>query len=100
MRHLILDIMAEKNLTLSFWGDSVQHQVFDGFICEISRRNYTILNSEMNSISKLGDSSGLMSITTVTVASPNWQQQENQNLTIKFFAQNTPKTKPKPLLEG
>jgi hypothetical protein len=91
----ILDILVEKNLTLSFWGDSMQQQVFDGFLCEISRRNYTIVNKEVRRMPEPTGLFKLQSITTVTVASPNWQQQENQHATIKFFFQYRPKDKVK-----
>jgi hypothetical protein len=84
----ILDIMAEKNLTLSFWGDSMQHQVFDGFICELSRRNYAILNSEHRKNTNGDWTTRMNRISTLTVASPNWYQ---QNVTIKFFSQYQPK---------
>jgi hypothetical protein len=88
----ILDILAEKNLTLSFWGDSIHHQVFDGFICELSRRNYTIVNKEIWKHPP-GGMFILASIVTVTVTSPNWQQQlqENKHATIKFFFQYKPR---------
>ena len=104
----ILDIIVEKNLTLSFWGDSMHQQVFDGFVCEMYRRNYTIISTTTQ---KLPNSTmqKIREITTVTVASPNWRQhQENRHATIKFFAQYRPKSKVEeiyhesivPLLEG
>jgi hypothetical protein len=104
----ILDIIIEKNLTLSFWGDSVHHQVFDGFVCEMYRRNYTIISTKKQ---RMPNSTmfTIREITTVTVASPSGRQhQENWHATIKFFAQYRPKFKVEeiyresivPLLEG
>jgi hypothetical protein len=39
---LILNQLYQHQWTLSFWGDSVQRQVFLGFLCEASRRHYRI----------------------------------------------------------
>jgi hypothetical protein len=83
-RHAIVSLL----LLLLGW---VQHQVFDGFLCELSRRNYTILNSEIQLHPDRKNDYAMKSITTLKVASPNWQQQENQNVTIKLFFQYRPK---------
>lgn len=87
----ILDIIIEKNLTLSFWGDSVHHQAFDGFVCEMYRRNYTIISTKTQEMPN-PTMETIREIITVTVASPSWRQhQENRQATIKFFAQYRPK---------
>jgi hypothetical protein len=40
----ILDLANAKNLKLSFWGDSMQQQAFDGFLCKLGRRNYEVVH--------------------------------------------------------
>jgi hypothetical protein len=97
--------MAAMRLFLFCCCCSVQHQVFDGFICELSRRNYSIVNTETRENPTPSNSMFAMkSITTVTVASPNWQQQENKHATIKFFFQYKPRSVYNdsiiPILEG
>jgi hypothetical protein len=75
----------------------------------MGRRNYTILNTETIWKDPGWENDFVMkSITTVTVASPKWQQQQNQNVTINFFFQYKPRSTVEdiynesiiPLLEG
>jgi hypothetical protein len=42
---LILDLSHQHKLTVSFSGDSMQRQVWDGFLCcEMARRNNSVVN--------------------------------------------------------
>jgi hypothetical protein len=71
----ILDLAYAKNLKLSFWGDSMQQQVFDGFLCELGRRNYEVVHEPVR---EMQDSQGcrglecLKRIQTVHIYSPAW----------------------------
>jgi len=41
----ILDDLHEKNWTLAMVGDSMSHQIFQGLVCELYRRNYAVQES-------------------------------------------------------
>lgn len=36
----MVDIALQHNFTIAFTGDSVQHQVWDAFVCELRKHNY------------------------------------------------------------
>ncbi|CAB9501864.1 expressed unknown protein [Seminavis robusta] len=38
----IVEIVLKHNISLSFLGDSMHHQIFDGFTCELYRRGYQV----------------------------------------------------------
>jgi hypothetical protein len=72
----ILDLAYAKNLKLSFWGDSMQQQVFDGFLCELGRRNYEVIHESLREMQRSQDCRGLeclFRIVTVHVHSPSWE---------------------------
>ena len=85
--------------TLTFWGDSVQKQVFFGFLCELGRRNYH-LNMTNTTNTKIVDNWSLRQIYTVTITSPTWtttttaldgiNNSNHQGVTLKFFFQYKP----------
>jgi hypothetical protein len=81
----ILETLRERNLTLTFSGDSVQNQVVDGFLCELQRRNYTVQTVATENRAK--DCIGydcIISFTTYEIHSPLlWQ--DNDTVTIKWF---------------
>jgi hypothetical protein len=85
----IFDLSRVHNLTtISFWGDSVQNQVFDGFVCETSRRNYTIISDESEPTSCTANEC-IQSIRTVKIrTSAVW----DHYMTLKFFFQYRPST--------
>lgn len=68
----ILDILVSHNWTLTFWRDSMQSQLFDGWLCEMGRRNYTI---EEEDVEKYPNATlwTIRSVTTVRVTSPTWK---------------------------
>ena len=44
----IMDIVTKHNITtITFWGDSIHNQFYHGFICELSRRNYKIVEKSI-----------------------------------------------------
>jgi hypothetical protein len=89
----ILDLSYQHNLTISFWGDSVQRQVWDGFQCELTRRNYRIVNETwQKEMQKLTDCQGMfcmIEIHSLQVTSPNWEY--GRTAKINFFFQYRPK---------
>jgi hypothetical protein len=89
----ILNLSQQHNLTVSFWGDSVQRQVWDGFLCELMRRNYTIVNEtrrkDMAKLTKCTDMFCLKEIHSLQVASPDWDH--GRTAKINFFFQYRPK---------
>lgn len=42
-----LDNNKNNSNTISFWGDSVHSQMFDGLVCEMGRRNITIVSDNL-----------------------------------------------------
>ena len=40
----IIDIALENNYTIAFTGDSIQRQIFGGFICEIARNGFQVID--------------------------------------------------------
>jgi hypothetical protein len=103
----ILDILAGSrkdkvdnnssisNSTISFWGDSVHHQMFDGFVCEMGRRNITILSDE-NVPTGCGALLCIQSIRTVVIryddghttisnGNDNKHEYQPQDVVLKFF---------------
>jgi hypothetical protein len=91
----ILNLSQQQNLTVSFWGDSVQGQVWDGFLCELMRRNYTVVNEtrveqkEMEKLTNCKDMFCLKEIHSLQVVSPDWDY--GRTAKIKFFFQYRPK---------
>jgi hypothetical protein len=64
-------------LKLSFWGDSMQQQVFDGFLCELGRRNYEVIHEPLREMQRSQGCRGLeclFKILTVHVHSPSWRE--------------------------
>lgn len=46
---ILVDTMRSSGLSaITFWGDSVQNQVFHDLVCELNRRDYLLLNDTMN----------------------------------------------------
>jgi hypothetical protein len=85
----ILDISRLNNLTtISFWGDSVQNQVFDGFVCETSRRNYTIISDNKERMP--GPKFSLTEIATIRTVKITTFAASDHNVTLKFFFQYKP----------
>jgi hypothetical protein len=81
----ILNLMVRRNITLAFSGDSMQSQVVDGLLCEMTRRNYTVTQSDSG---KLHEDGGpfkkLSSIRDIYVSSPTWKANETAH--IRFLA--------------
>lgn len=65
----ILQLLDHHNLTtLTFWGDSVHNQVFDGLVCEMSRRNVTtIVSDETEERTECKSTVCIQTIRTVTL---------------------------------
>jgi hypothetical protein len=75
---------------MSFWGDSVHNQVFDGFVCETSRRNYAIVSDKREiQTSCKGLRMCIQSIRTVKIRT-SADEQWDHNVTLKFFFQYKP----------
>jgi hypothetical protein len=55
----ILNLSQQHNLMLPFWGCSVQRQVWDGFPCELARRNFSIVNETRQNMAKLTNCTGM-----------------------------------------
>jgi hypothetical protein len=89
----ILNLSQQHNLTVSFWGDSVQRQVWDGFLCELMRRNYSIVHeTRQRDVAKLTNCMGMFCLTEIhslQVVSPDWDY--GRTARIKFFFQCRPK---------
>jgi len=103
----ILDLLGSRKLrTISFWGDSVHNQVFDGFVCEIGRRNISIISDETISTG-CGSMVCVQSVRTVVVLrdegdqTGNNHQPKNQNqheVVLKFFFSYKPGCKIDPIV--
>lgn len=80
----ILEILRDRNLTLTFSGDSLQNQVVDGFLCELQRRNYAVQIVTTEDRGK--DCKGfdcIISFTIYEIHSPLWHDKDT--VTIKWF---------------
>jgi len=91
----ILDILLARKLrTITFWGDSVQEQVFEGFVCEIGRRNISIVSDETTKFPQCHSMVCIYRIRTVVLlrnkedqtGNNNTHQNQNQRtVVLKFF---------------
>jgi hypothetical protein len=79
----IVEIAQERNLTLTFSGDSIQNQVFDGFLCELQRRNYTVKQVATEKRKDCPGYTCIIAFSTYQTHSPHWQ--DDAVVTIKWF---------------
>jgi hypothetical protein len=90
----ILELAHQKNLTISLWGDSVQFQVWDGLICEMTRRNYEIVSEDRRDMKEETGCAGVMfclrDIYSVRVKSLEWGETAS-GVRLNFFFQYRPK---------
>jgi hypothetical protein len=78
-----MEIAQERNLTLTFSGDSLQNQVFDGFLCELQRRNYMVIHVATEKRRDCVGYTCIMAFSTYRAHSPLWQ--DDSFVTIKWF---------------
>jgi len=86
----ILELAHENKVNISWWGDSLHNQLWDGFRCELTRRNYKIVNETTQLILPLTRCQGMFCLThiyTLFVQAEHWQD----SLAVKFFFQYRPK---------
>ena len=94
----IVTLAWQQNLSLAFWGDSVHHQNVQGFLCELIRRNYTVVETEHRDI-RLSYCTGMNCLKrqmTYQVASPLWNSTTTTtttttNVTLYYFQQYKPR---------
>jgi hypothetical protein len=83
----IVNLAMEHRLNISFWGDSITSQSYDGFICELQRRNYHVMERTVEP-RKLGLVL-VHAVMTTTISSPQWAA--NTTVTVRnFFQWRTP----------
>jgi hypothetical protein len=85
----LVEHLRHTNQSMAFVGDSMSHQIFQGFVCEFYRRRYTVLESTVRLAmprgrhAKGGINHCLHIVRTVQVSSPTWEQ--DTVVTFKFF---------------
>ncbi|CAB9498321.1 expressed unknown protein [Seminavis robusta] len=71
----IVEIVRKHNILISFLGDSMHHQVFDGLSCELHRRGYQVKVEE--TIFKVQHMyHQVQSNKTIHIRSPEWAEDE------------------------
>ncbi|CAB9498319.1 expressed unknown protein [Seminavis robusta] len=71
----IVEIVRKHNILISFLGDSMHHQVFDGLTCELYRRGYQVkveetINTVKDGYRQVGTNK------TIHIRSPEWAEDE------------------------
>lgn len=83
----IIHLAMDHNLNISFWGDSITSQSYEGFLCELYRRDYRVAGSTTleprQKALKL-----LHAVTTTTVTHP--YRTDRATVTIRNFFQWRP----------
>jgi len=90
-----MNLAWHRNLSLAFWGDSVHEQNFQGLICELFRRNFTVIERE-NLDMGLPYCKGINCLRrqrTYIVTSPLWTISKliNSNVLLYYFKQYKPR---------
>jgi GDSL/SGNH-like Acyl-Esterase family found in Pmr5 and Cas1p len=81
----IVEIARRNNLTISFVGDSMQHQVFDGFTCELHRRGYSVtLQDAVYPLTHENFYQQAHRNKTLTIRSPQWSPDHDQPAIIQY----------------
>ena len=82
----ILDILRQHNESLTIMGDSMTMQVFDGFLCEMMRRQYILVQQNETKRSRFDRGWGnIKSNETITIRSPYWPQNEVVHIQMIFI---------------
>ena len=82
----ILDILRQHNESLTIMGDSMTMQVFDGFLCEIMRRQYILVQQNETKQSRFDRGWGnIKSNETITIHSPYWPQNQVVHIQMIFI---------------
>jgi len=87
----IMELAHQHDLNLGFVGDSLQHQVVDGFLCELQRRSYQVRVEPLQHIpppsgQTVHDRHRVKSLLRATVQSPLWSSSSTR-VNITFFGQ-------------
>lgn len=87
----LIEILRTRNETLTIMGDSMKMQAFDGFMCELKRRNYLVDKEEtLRDDKQKGNGWGnVKTNSTVTVRSPSWSKYQAVHIRM-FFIYSVP----------
>jgi hypothetical protein len=81
----IVEIARRNSLTISFVGDSMHHQVFDGFTCELYRRGYSVtLQNAEYPLTHENYFQQAHRNKTLTIRSPQWSPDSDQTAIIQY----------------
>ena len=82
----IMDLARQHNLSIVLIGDSMQLQVMDGLICELTRRHFTLVSDEWVKPQNISDELGIYhkhsNTRVLRISSPLWNTQ--QIVTIRY----------------
>lgn len=90
----IFDLLLQHNLSITFWGDSVQAQIFNGFECALQRQGYRIVGRQDEPRGEPGNMFQPAAVATRFIASDNTH--DDRTVALRFFYQY----KPNPSVNG
>jgi len=86
----ILEVARRHKQNIAMWGDSIQNQAQQGFICELHRRNYnvTVVN-DVDFPKEASKMVQLLKLVTYTISSVFWEPSES--VQFQFYFQYRPR---------